>query len=201
MFSGIIQGSFPATFVVRLQNIMQLKVELAQDLLCGLTVGASVAVNGVCLTVTAIEKREICFDIIAETLNKTTCREIREGDLLHIERSLRLGDEIGGHLLSGHVIDTAVIERIDIADHLYAMHLRLAPNWMKYIFEKGYIAVDGASLTATNVDPSGRFTVYLIPETLRLTTFLRKKVGDFVNIEIDSRTQAIVDSLHRPVER
>ncbi|MEK7532799.1 MAG: riboflavin synthase, partial [Patescibacteria group bacterium] len=117
-------------------------------------------------------------------------------DRVNIERSASLGDEIGGHLLSGHIMGTAEITDIDHSDNNHRVTFRAPREWMKYIFSKGFIALDGCSLTIVEVDKTAStFTVWLIPETLRVTTFGFKKVGDKVNVEIDSRTQTIVDTV------
>lgn len=162
----------------------------------GLQHGASVAVDGACLTVTAIDGPHISFDLMGETLAKTTLGGLKEGDRVNIERSASLGDEIGGHLLSGHITGAAEILAIDQPDNNQVVTFRVPLEWMKYIFPKGFIALDGASLTLVDVDKTaGTFTVWLIPETLRITTFGFKKAGDRVNVEIDSRTQTIVDTV------
>ena len=162
----------------------------------GLVHGASVAIDGACLTVTAIDAAHVSFDLMGETLAKTTLGTLKEGNHVNIERSASLGDEIGGHLLSGHIMGTAEIIAIDNSDNNHMVTFRVPQEWMKYIFSKGFIALDGASLTLVDVDKTaGTFTVWLIPETLHITTFGFKKGGDRVNVEIDSRTQTIVDTV------
>ena len=119
------------------------------------------------------------------------------GQLVNVERSAKFGDEIGGHVLSEHIIGTAEIVKVHLLENNRVMTFETNPDWMKYFFPKGYIAVDGVSLTLVDVDHSGTFTVHLIPETLRLTTLGFKKEGDLVNIELDSQTQTIVDTIER----
>lgn len=158
--------------------------------------GASVAVDGVCLTVVAIEQRCVAFDVIEETLRRTTLGSLRPGDEVNIERSLKFGDEVGGHLLSGHVMGTARIEEVRQGNCQQEVWFGCPPEWMEAILPKGYIAIDGASLTVVDVEV-GRFSVHLIPETLRVTTLGNKGVGDLVNIEFDLQTQAIVATVKR----
>ena len=116
--------------------------------------------------------------------------------MLNVERSLRMGDELGGHLLSGHVMCTAeIIGKEEVGAGL-DLKISISDETLPYILEKGFIAVDGMSLTVGEMDESG-FYLHIIPETLRITTIGGKSVGDRVNIEIDSRTQAIVDTIER----
>jgi len=193
MFSGIVKGFFPVKSVHAQQNETQYSVELSSDLIKDLQIGASISIDGVCQTVVKIDNHAVYFDAIQETLDKTTLSELHPERLVNVERSLRFGDEVGGHLLSGHVVDTVVIQKID--QNVFT--IQCDPKWIKYILPKGFIALDGASLTIVDVDPRGTFTVHLIPETLRLTTFGFKKEGDSINLEIDSQTQAIVDTIER----
>lgn len=111
-------------------------------------------------------------------------------------RAARFGDSIGGHVLSGHIHTTATIQTIERSQENCKMTFRIDPKWMRYILSKGYVAVDGVSLTACEPNEEG-FSVYLIPETLRVTTLGIRKVGDRVNIEVEAQTQAIVDTVER----
>lgn len=165
----------------------------------GLEIGASVALDGVCMTVVGIDSGHIGFDAIEETLDRTTLTDRSIGDVLNVERSLRMGDELGGHLLSGHVMCTAeILERVEVGEGV-DLRISMPEDARPYILEKGYIAVDGMSLTVGRVDDSG-FGLHIIPETLRVTTIGQKEVGQSVNIEVDSQTQAIVDTLSRKME-
>jgi riboflavin synthase len=197
MFTGIVKGMFLIASVEN-ENVLHYSVSLPDDLLEGLEIGASVSVNGVCQTVVKIQDQSVYFDAIGETLKRSTLESLEKGDFVNIERSLRMGDEIGGHLLSGHVIATAEVTKFIEAKSETVVRFRLEKKWMKYLFSKGYIAIDGVSLTLVDVDEDhGSFTVHLIPETLRMTTLGKKSEGDRVNIEIDSQTQAIVDTVER----
>lgn len=131
-----------------------------------------------------------------ETLRKTTIGSLKEGNVVNIERSATMGEEIGGHIMSGHVSTTAEIVAVETPENNKAMTFRVEPIWMKYIFSKGFIGLDGASLTVVDADKGkATFQVWFIPETLRLTKFGEKNVGDWVNVEIDPATQTIVDTV------
>lgn len=197
MFSGIVQGTFSVETVIEKRGLTAFSVTLSDELLDGLKMGASVSVDGVCLTVVKIVDKQVFFDVIEETLKRTTLNTLQSGRRVNIERSLRFGEEVGGHLMSGHVFGTAKISQIDQKDENYILHFQCPAEWMRYLFPKGYIALDGCSLTLVDVDPKGSFTVHLIPETLRQTVFATKKVGDRVNLEFDAHTQAIVDTVSR----
>ena len=148
------------------------------------------------MTVVSIEGTVVRFDAIPETLDRTTLGGLVAEDWVNVERSLRMGDELGGHILSGHILMTARIlqrtERGEGVDLLIENPTEAIP----YILEKGYVAVDGMSLTVGEVSESS-FALHIIPETLRVTTIGEKQVGHSVNIEIDSRTQAVVDTIRR----
>lgn len=191
MFSGIVKDLFPVSSLQISSDHLTFAITTDADFAEGLAVGSSVAVDGVCLTVSAIEGNQIFFDVIAETLKKTTLKDLSLGRALGCERSLKMGDEIGGHLVSGHVFGVAAIDKIE--GNIFT--ISCPSNWMKYILPKGFIAIDGASLTIVDVSREGFFTVHLIPETLARTPLGKKQVGDFVNLEIESQTYAIVETL------
>lgn len=198
MFTGIVKTCVPVVHITKESGLHHITVQFPLALAGGLQTGASVAVSGACLTVTNIEKEQVSFDIMGETIAKTTLGTLQEGDRVNIERSATLADEIGGHLLSGHITTAAEIIAVENPAHNHVVTFAVPPEWMKYIFPKGFIALDGASLTVVDVDKQkNTFSVWLIPETLRMTTFGFKKAGDRVNVEIDSRTQAIVDTVER----
>lgn len=198
MFTGIIQGKYSVNKINEKENLKTFVVEFPEGNLDGLKIGASVAINGACLTVTKIDDQLVSFDAMLETLEKTNLGEIREGDVVNVERSARMGDEIGGHVMSGHVIGTAEIIKIETPENNHVVTFKIDQDLMKYVLDKGFIGVDGASLTIVNPDKEkGTFDVWLIPETLRLTAYENRKVGDRVNIELDSRTQTIVDTVEQ----
>ena len=148
------------------------------------------------MTVVSMDSGEVTFDAISETLDRTTLSDRSEGDWLNVERSMKLGDELGGHILSGHIMGTAeIIESKEIGEGLDLL-ISIPEGCSPFILEKGFIAVDGMSLTVGKCD-EGSFGLHIIPETLRITTLDKKVVGDRVNIEIDSRTQAVVETMLR----
>ncbi len=171
-------------------------VERPEDLAGGLQTGASVAHNGCCLTVTEANGRTARFDLMAETLDKTNLGRLKAGDLVNLERAARFGDEIGGHLMSGHITATTEILRIERTEHNTTMHFALPAALKPYILPKGFVGLDGCSLTIGSVGEDS-FCVHLIPETLRRTLFGTRQAGDTVNLEIDPQTQAVVDTVGR----
>ena len=195
MYTGIVAGTAPIIGVEERDGVRSFTIDLTgfDD---GLEIGASVSLDGVCMTVVGIESGRVGFDAIEETLERTTLADRSNGDVLNVERSLRLGDELGGHMLSGHVMCTAeILERAEVGEGV-DLRISIPDEVRPYILEKGYVAVDGMSLTVGRVDDSG-FDLHIIPETLRVTTIGQKEVGGSVNIEVDSQTQAIVDTLSR----
>lgn len=198
MFSGIVQGLCPVTGVIKRDGLLRLTVDLSpfdQEL----KRGASVAIFGACLTVVAIDGSCATFDVMQESLDKTMLGSLHVGDLVNVERSLHVGDEIGGHAVSGHVTGVALIERVDAAEGSHVVTIAHDPAWSEYLFPKGFVAVDGCSLTIVDVSP-GHFTIHLIPETLERTAFGTKKSGDPVHIELDAMTRATVDTVKRVLE-
>jgi len=194
VFTGIVEGTGIISKINRKENLTTIIVKTPSNFSKGIQVGASVCVDGVCLTVTEINQDSLEFDLIMETLKVTTFGKIEEKSIVNIERSLKLGDEIGGHILSGHVFDTATIIEISKPENNYILTLSFNPDLQKYIFPKGYISLNGISLTIGEVNEN-TFTVYLIPETLRLTNLMHKLVGDSINIEIETQTRNTVDTI------
>jgi riboflavin synthase len=198
MFSGITEGLFEVKSIVRHKGLLHYKVILNEVLSKDLKVGASLSIDGVCQTVVAKHGVEVSFDAIQETLDKTTLNELFEGRKVNVERSIRYGDEMGGHEVSGHVFETATIIDKKITENNVALTIQCSEACFAFIKPKAYIAVDGSSLTVgltiTNKQQHS-FEVYLIPETLRLTHFSNKKVGDKVNIEPDMKTKVLVEAV------
>ena len=168
MFTGIVQGRGSVHSIENDDAVWTFQIDVPDT--SGLQRGASVAINGVCLTATEISGQRVAFDVIEETLNRTNLSHLNVGDAVNVERSLKMGDELGGHLLSGHIMglgeittSTKVGEGLDIT-------IEAPESMMKYIHEKGYIGLNGASLTIGEVQEN-EFNIHLIPETLRLTTF------------------------------
>ncbi|WP_299494638.1 riboflavin synthase subunit alpha [uncultured Shewanella sp.] len=196
MFTGIVQAKCEVMAIHRQTGLNTYEISMDDTLSKGLQVGASVATNGVCLTVTKQVKERVFFDVMEETLNLTNLALLQVGDRVNIERSLTFGSEIGGHILSGHVHTQATISEVSDTNSHYDLTLSVDPNWMNYILYKGFVGVNGCSLTVGKVTEDS-FMLHLIPETLRLTNLAQYKVGDKLNIEIDSQTQAIVDTVER----
>jgi len=198
MFTGIVAGTSPIINIEQKDIVRSLTLNL-EGFVMGLEIGASVSLDGVCMTVVSIDGNLVTFDAIEETLNRTTLGKLGVGSLVNIERSLKMGDELGGHIISGHVLTTAKILQIVNKGEGIDMMIENPPEVNQYILEKGYISIDGMSLTIGKVSEDN-FSLHIIPETLRITTIGQKNVGDYVNIEIDSRTQAIVDTIRKSME-
>ncbi|HEA51032.1 hypothetical protein LCGC14_0751960 [marine sediment metagenome] len=196
MFTGIVQGIAVVEKVTSATGLSTFAIRLPDTSTAGINIGASVAINGTCLTVTRQAGNTLFFDAMQETLSLTTLGDLVPGDAVNFERAARIGDEIGGHLLSGHIHSTAQVVDILRPENNVTLWFEIPEQWARYIFPKGYIAINGASLTIGEVD-GNRFNVHLIPETLRATTFGAIDERTRVNIEIDSQTQTIVDTLAR----
>lgn len=200
MFTGIVQGFAPITAWTQRDHFASFSVALPETLCGGISLGASIAINGTCLTVKSFENQIVTFDAMIETLRITNLVHLKIGDHVNIERAAKFSDEIGGHLLSGHIHTQAQIINIETPPDNCIITMQLDSNWQKYLFSKGYIGLNGASLTLGEVEQN-HFKVFLIPETLRLTTFGFSKVGDWINVEIDTQTQIIVETLERILEQ
>tara|TARA_B100001248_G_scaffold88662_4_gene65163 strand:- start:22842 stop:23444 length:603 start_codon:yes stop_codon:yes gene_type:complete len=195
MFTGIVAGTAPIVDIGGDDSVRTFSVDL-NGFDSDLEIGASVSLDGVCMTVVDIKNGIVSFDAISETLDRTTLSNRMVGDLLNVERSLRFGDELGGHILSGHIIGTAeILKREEVGDGVDFL-ITIPDGCNQFILEKGYIAVDGMSLTIGKCDEDC-FFLHIIPETLRITSIGNKSKGDLVNIEIDSRTQAMVEAMIR----
>ena len=185
MFSGL--NAFDGTVASidgDAQRGLTLVVEAPAAIADGVALGDSVAVNGVCLTVVAHDARTMRFDVVPETVARTGFDALRAGDMVNVELSLRLGDRLGGHLVYGHVDANASILGKEREGQGFRLSIVLPDALAPYIAEKGYVAVDGVSLTVASVT-ADHFTVALIPETARRTTLGAKGPGDRVNLEID----------------
>lgn len=201
VFTGIIQEKARITKVEKLDNFSQIEIVTSSEFTKGIKVGASVSIDGVCLTVTSINGKSLTFDIIVETLNVTTLVKLKVSDLVNLERAARLGDEIGGHIISGHVSGMVKISEIKKSTNNHILFLEASDKLIKYIFPKGYISLNGISLTIGEVNRvENIFSVYLIPETLRITTMGDKKVGDMINLEIETQTKNMVDLINEMKE-
>lgn len=202
MFTGIVQGIAHIAAITDKPGLRTFKISFPSGFAKDLEIGASVAVDGVCLTVTTIHGADAAeFDVMQQSLNITTLGGYVQGGRINVERAARDGAEIGGHPLSGHVDFTAQIAQIRQLENNYVIRVAVAPEWLRYIFAKGYIAINGASLTVAEVNrQQGWFEVWLIPETLRATVFAEKKQGDSLNIEIERATQVMVDTVRNMLQ-
>lgn len=196
MFTGIVQGMARIVAIEEKTAFRSHRLALPAALLPGLQIGASVAHNGCCLTVTRIDGEEVSFDLMAETLRLTNLGTLQVGDLVNVERAARFGDDIGGHAMSGHIMATATVSKVISSPDNRTVWFRLPAALTKYVLKKGYIGIDGCSLTIGDVS-GDTFCVHLIPETLQRTLMGVRQAGDIVNIEIDPQTQAIVDTVER----
>jgi riboflavin synthase len=185
VFSGLIAHPGHVAWVEGdAQRGMTLAIEAQGAIADGVAHGDSIAIDGVCLTVVGFDARLMRFDVVPETVARTDIADLRAGDRVNVELSLRLGDRLGGHLVYGHVDATAPIVGKDEEGQGYRLRVALPDALAPFIVEKGYVAVDGVSLTVAAVEP-GAFAIALIPETMRRTTLGTKAVGARVNLEVD----------------
>lgn len=195
MFTGIVNGLRRIENVVEDVGRRRLTVAL-DDLSKDLEIGASVAIDGTCLTAVALKGKGVEFDVIQETLDRTSLGKLKVGDQVNIERSCRVGDEMGGHHVMGHVDTIGTIQEIRKTPNNQEVFIRHDPQWHKYMIPKGWIAVDGISLTVVAVG-ADYFSVCLIPETLARTTLGFKQTEHPVNLEFDHTTKVIVATIER----
>lgn len=183
MFTGIIERIGTIKKIESKKNLLVFSIDLG-PLAKKVQVGSSVSISGACLTVTAKKATVASFDLMKETIEKTSLRFLGVGDKVNLELALRAGSRLGGHFVSGHVDEVAVIKHIAQDKNWVALRLGISRANRKYFVPKGSVAVDGISLTVGRVG-SGYAEVYLIPYTLKVTTLGLKKAGDYVNIETD----------------
>lgn len=183
MFNGIVEEIGIVDALERRKNLSVLKVR-ARKVLKGTKLGDSIAVDGVCLTVTDKKKNVLAFDMMRETVNKTSLGRLRRGEKVNLERALKAGGRVSGHFVTGHVDNVGRIEGKTTAVNYTELSVRLPRGLGKYIVPKGSVCLDGVSLTVGKVGKK-HFSVYLIPFTKQVTTLDAKKKGDPVNIETD----------------
>jgi riboflavin synthase len=197
MFTGIVQGIATIDGLIDRPGLRSFRLGFPPGFAAGLEIGASVSCDGVCLTVTALHGDDAAeFDVMQQSLSLTTLGSFAQGGRLNVERAAKEGGEIGGHPLSGHVDVKGTLLEVRRPENNHVLRIGLPARWMRYVFAKGYIAVNGTSLTVAEADrQAGWFEVWLIPETLRMTTFGDKRPGDPLNIEIERSTQVFVDTV------
>ncbi|WP_164963294.1 riboflavin synthase subunit alpha [Rubrivivax sp. JA1026] len=202
MFTGIVQGIATVAALADRPGLRSFTLRFPPGFADGLAIGASVAVDGVCLTVTELEGSDAArFDVMQQSLSLTTLGTLAEGSRVNVERAAKDGAEIGGHPLSGHVDFTATVAEVRRPENNHVLRIAVPAPWMRYVFPKGYIAINGASLTVAEADrEAGWFEVWLIPETLRQTTFGDKAPGAALNVEIERATQVFVDTVRATLE-
>ena len=184
MFSGIVQGQAILSSKEDNESIVTMEFATTAFNPVDLDLGASIAINGVCLTATSLNKDSFSVDVSTETLKCTNIGELELGDVVNIEQSLKLGDSIDGHFVFGHVDEVSTVQKIEELDQTRILHFLLSEEGMKFVVKKGSIAINGVSLTVNAVNDSG-FEVMIIPHTLEKTTFNEFKKGTRANIEYD----------------
>lgn len=183
MFTGLVEELGTLQSIRKGANSALLTIE-AREVLSDIKTGDSIAVNGVCLTATAYDGRSFTADVMAETLAKSNLGDLRPGDRVNVERALRVGDRLGGHFVSGHIDGVGTIVKKESFDIAVVITIAAPAKLMRYIIQKGSVAIDGTSLTV--VDFAGdKFSVSIIPHTAHATTLGHKGVGQTVNLEAD----------------
>lgn len=204
MFSGIVQGMAKVAHIVPHAEDQFIRLTLAfpQGALEKVNQGASIAINGACLTVSDfnLEDSSASFDVIDESLSKTNLGSLTSGDLVNYERAAKFGDEIGGHMMSGHIHTHIPLLEIRHTSANFEYVFALPETYKDYLLPKGFVGINGCSLTLGRVGQDS-FSVHLIPETLTVTNLSCLQVGDAINLEIDSQTQAIVDTVKSYMKR
>jgi riboflavin synthase len=187
VFTGIVEELGEVAAVEKLADAARLSV-LARTVGEDVGLGDSISVNGVCLTVTSWDDeaggRRLHFDVMAESLRRSSLGALTAGDPVNLERAVTAATRLGGHMVQGHVDAVGTISSREPAEHWDVVHIAAPDAVTRYLVEKGSVTVDGVSLTVTEVGPTG-FAVSLIPETLRRTTLGRRGVGEQVNLEVD----------------
>jgi riboflavin synthase len=184
MFTGIIQCTGTLARSEPRRGDLRLIIDAPALDLSDVAIGDSIAVSGCCLTVVARDGGTLAFDVSNETLSLTTLGALREGDVVNLEKALRLSDRLGGHLVSGHVDGLARIISIETDARSQRWWIEVPEELARYIAAKGSVCLDGVSLTVNEID-GARFSVNLIPHTVEVTTFARRKPGDALDLEVD----------------
>ena len=194
MFSGIVSHKSKVLKVENFSDFNRIHITTPKNFNKGLKKGASISVNGVCLTAKDDGSKNLKFDVIEETLLKTNLKHILKGDIVNLERSIKASSEIGGHLMSGHIHFTGEVKKIFEKENTKDMRISIPKEFSDYILEKGYIGINGCSLTIGKVFKN-YFNIHLIPETLKITNLKNLEQKDLVNIEIDQNTITMVKSV------
>ena len=205
MFTGIVQTQALVEHIANQEGVLRLTLKVKDAYANNLAIGASIAINGCCLTVVKFEKVSqentiISFYVIDETLKLTNLGLLKVNDMVNFERSMTFGTELGGHIVSGHIHTMAEILAIEHTQDNCKIQLAIQSTWQKYVLYKGFVSVNGASLTVGEVDEKG-FWLHLIPETLAITNLDRYSVGDRLNIEVDQQTYTIINTVENYLAR
>lgn len=198
MFTGIVQGQASLLQKTGDTKLTTFTFQFPKGALTNIQEGASIAINGTCLTVTHFDLNAVTasFDAIEETLRLTNLNELEAKHKVNFERAAKIGDEIGGHIMSGHIHSSVELIDINKTPQNCSLFFKLTKDVKPYILSKGFVGLNGCSLTIGEVEEN-RFSVHLIPETLKITTFGQLRLGSKVNLELDSQTQAIVDTVEK----
>lgn len=183
MFTGIVEEVGQIVSITKKSKFAILTIA-GQKIFTDIQLGDSIAVNGVCLTVTAFGPDYFCADVMEETLKRTSLGELKNGSPVNLERAMAANGRFGGHIVSGHIDGTGEIVSITSAHHAVWFEIKASCKLMRYVIEKGSITIDGISLTVVDCD-SESFRVSIIPHTLKQTNLSKKKVGNLVNLEND----------------
>lgn len=200
MFSGIIQNKMRVKDLRMSNSVGRLTLFRDDFSVDREDLGGSFMIDGICLTLADFCDDDVAFDVVDSTFEKSTISDFSSGKLVNVERSLRLGDENGGHCVSGHIDFTATVEEVKCIGDSRAIVLCVAGSACRYLFPQGSVAINGCSLTVDKVDQTGNcFSVWIIPETSERTNLGLVREGDVVNIEIERSTQVVVDSVYNAV--
>ena len=200
MFSGIVQTVGKIESIKDTNHIKTIRIETHGDYLEDIAIGQSVSVDGVCLSLVK-KNNEYCeFEAVEETINRTTLGSYMQGTKVNLEKSLKFGDTVGGHFVSGHIHTRGRIVEVELVGESKNILVEIEEKWIKYLTEKGYISVNGASITIGKVSKN-TFYVHLIPETLKTTNLDELIYDNYVNLEFDQATIAIVDTTERLINQ
>ena len=200
MFSGIVQTVGKIESIKDKNHIKTIRIETHGNYLEDIAIGQSVSIDGVCLSLVK-KNNEYCeFEAVEETINRTTLGSYKQGSKVNLEKSLKFGDTVGGHFVSGHIHTRGRIVEVELVGESKNILIEIEEKWIKYLTEKGYISVNGASITIGKVSKN-TFYVHLIPETLKTTNLDELIYDNYVNLEFDQTTIAIVDTTERLINQ
>lgn len=200
MFSGIVQTVGKIESIKDKDHIKTIRIETHGDYLEDIAIGQSVSVDGVCLSLVKKNKEYCEFEAVEETINRTTLGSYKQGTKVNLEKSLKFGDTVGGHFVSGHIHTKGRIVEVELIGESKNILVEIEEKWIKYLTEKGYISVNGASITIGKVSKN-TFYIHLIPETLKTTNLDELIYDNYVNLEFDQTTIAIVDTTERLINQ